>query len=517
MVTLFLSFLSLYAAILFLSLGTGLYNTFIALYLTQNDVSEVWVGLLMAAYYGGLVMGARTGNKLIVYTGHIRAYAISAAIVTVMVLLQTIVPDIRAWLAFRFIVGMAMVTQYMVLESWLNEQSESHTRGSIFSFYMIMSSLGLVLGQASVSVFPVLDHTPLSVVAIATALCLIPVAMTRRVHPVIQSQAPIKLQVFIRLVPISMFILFVAGCITGTFYSLAPVYGVKQGMDTSQVAVFLSVCVIAGLLFQWPIGWLSDRIDRVKLIGINVLLLGILTIPLYGYWDIPFSFFLVLVALIGILQFTIYPLATAFANDHVEPTMRVGLSGVLLMVYGVGAALGPIVAGKLMDGGGPQMFYIFTSVCAFVLVAFISRQKVSGKYRVPQEAFVPMPIDVQPAPAVIELDPRIDRSIDISADSEQMDKVMEQLKADEEEERLEQERLEQEKQEEERLAAEKLAEEKLPDDPAAEENRLQAAEAGLTENPAAEDEVASYLSGSDNDGQGKKDMEDSDPDLVRAV
>ncbi|MDY0272393.1 MAG: MFS transporter [Advenella sp.] len=449
MITLFLSFLSLYTAILFLSLGTGLFNTYIALFLTQNNVSEVWVGLLMAAYYAGLVLGARTGNKLIVYVGHIRAYAIAAAIVTVMVLLQTIVSDISLWLVFRFIVGMAMVTQYMILESWLSEQSDVTTRGSIFAFYMIMSSLGLVLGQASISLFPSLDHTPLIVVAIATALCLIPVAITRRVHPVIHSQAPIKFQVFIRLVPMSMFILFMAGCITGTFYSLAPVYGMKLGLDTNQLALYLSVCVVAGLLFQWPMGWLSDRIDRVKLIGINVFLLSLVTIPLYGYWEISFSLLLLLVAIVGVLQFTIYPLATAFANDHVEPGLRVGLSGVLIMVYGLGAGLGPIVAGKLMDMGGEGMFYMFTSACAFILAFFISRQKVSGKYRVPQEPFVPMPIDLQPAPAVLELDPRVDLSIDISADEAKMEEVIEQLKADEEQERQEQERLEQEKQEQE--------------------------------------------------------------------
>ncbi len=450
MIALFLSFLSLYTAILFLSLGTGLFNTYIALSLTKNNVSEVWVGLLMAAYYAGLVLGARTGHKLIVYVGHIRAYAIAAAIVTIMVLMQTIVSDITLWLVFRIIVGMAMVTQYMILESWLNDQSDSTTRGSIFSFYMIMSSLGLVFGQASISIFPSLDHTPLIVVAIATALCLIPVAMTRRVHPVIHSQAPIKLQVFFRLVPMSLFILFMAGCITGTFYSLAPVYGIKLGLDTNQIAIYLSVCVIAGVLFQWPMGWLSDRVDRVKLIGINVFLLTLVTIPMYGYWEIPFSLLMVLVAIVGVLQFTIYPLATAFANDHVEPSLRVGLSGVLLMIYGVGAGLGPVVAGKLMDVGGAGMFYIFTSACALVLTLFISRQKVSGKYRVQQAPFVPMPVDIQPSPAVLELDPRVDRSIDISADEAKMEKVIEQLKADEEQERLEREQLAREQLEQER-------------------------------------------------------------------
>jgi len=227
----------------------------------------------------------------------------------------------------------------------------------------------------------------------------------------------------------SMFVLFVAGSITGSFYGLGPVYASKEGMDTDQVAVFLSVSVMAGLLSQWPMGWLSDRIYRLNMIRVNALLLGLLTIPLYGYWHLPYPLMLVMVAIFGVLQFTIYPLATAFANEHVDPSLRVGLSGVLLMTYGVGASLGPLLVGKLMDIGGAPMFYIYTSLAAFSLVIFVRKEKVKGTYKVDPEPFVPMSVNVPASPMATALDPRVDESIDISSDAQAMEKVLDIIQA----------------------------------------------------------------------------------------
>ncbi len=431
MISLFLSFFSLYLATLLMSLGTGLYNTFIALNLSAQGVSPVWIGMLIAAFYTGQVLGARFGHKLIQRVGHIRAYAISAAMVTVLVLTQTITPMLPVWVFLRLLTGVSMVTQYMVLESWLNDQADQKQRGSVFAFYMVMSGLGLVLGQMTVSYFSPADMTTLNVVAMSMALCLIPVAITRRSHPALQVHTPIKLKVFVRLVPMSMFVLLVAGSITGSFYGLGPAYASKWGMDTDQVALFLSVSVAAGLMSQWPMGWLSDRIYRLTMIRINALLLTVLTIPLYGYWHLPYPVMLVLVGIYGVLQFTIYPLATAFANEHVDPSLRVGLSGVLLMTYGVGASLGPLLVGKLMDVGGAQMFYIYTSLAAFSLVLFVRKEKVKGTYKVDPEPFVPMSVNVPASPVATAMDPRVDESIDISADPEAMEKVLDIIEAGE--------------------------------------------------------------------------------------
>src|SRR3546814_102409 len=196
MIQMLAAFSSLYLATLLLLVGSGLFNTYMGLRLTAQSVSELWVGGLIAVYYLGLVFGARIGHKIIIQVGHIRAYAATAAIVTITVLVLALLDNLWIWLGFRFIAGIAMVTQFMVLESWLNEQTENHQRGRVFAFYMVCSSLGTVLGQLSLTLFPQLNYQPLIFVALCSALCLVPVALTRRLHPAFQLPAPLHVKYY---------------------------------------------------------------------------------------------------------------------------------------------------------------------------------------------------------------------------------------------------------------------------------------------------------------------------------
>lgn len=409
------SFSSLYLGTLLLLLGTGLFNTYLGLRLTALNVSELWVGSIIAAYYLGLVLGARSGHKLISRVGHIRAYAVSAAIVTATVLGQSLLDNLWVWLAFRFLVGLAMVTQFMVLESWLNEQTENHMRGTVFAMYMVFSCLGTVLGQLSITLFPEMDYEPLVAAAISSVLCLVPVALTRRLHPTLQSPAPLMFRYYAGRVPMSLMVVFIAGVLTGAFYGLGPVFAVKQGLSSDQAAIFMAVGVAAGLVAQAPLGWLADRMSRPALIRVNALILLAVGIPLW--WDAPWPLwvYMAIVAGFGILQFTLYPIGVAFANDNVDPDRRVGLSGIIIMFYGFGACLGPLMAGALMRALGDGMFFVFVSACAGVLVLFVRPQKVTGEH-LSEDAptqFVPIP-EVQSAAPLPALDPRIDMESDVS-------------------------------------------------------------------------------------------------------
>lgn len=410
------AFFSLYLATILLLVGTGLFNTYLGLRLTALSVSELWVGGLIAIYYLGLVFGARIGHKIIIQVGHIRAYAATAAIVTATVLALALIDSLWVWLGFRFIAGIAMVTQFMVLESWLNEQTENHQRGRVFAFYMVCSSLGTVLGQLSLTLFPQLNYQPLIFVALCSALCLVPVALTRRLHPALQLPAPLHVKYYVSRVPLSITVLFIAGAITGAFYGLAPVYASKQGLDSSQVAIFLAASVASGVVAQWPLGWLADRISRVGMIRVNALCLALLAIPLWGWWTLPYWVLIMFSCAFGVLQFTLYPLGAAFANDNVEPERRVGLSAILYMVYGVGACIGPLVAGVLMRELESSVYFVFVSACAMVLVALVRPQRVTGE-NLSEDApthFVPMSDTLHTSEVVATLDPRVDVESDIS-------------------------------------------------------------------------------------------------------
>jgi MFS family permease len=214
----------------------------------------------------------------------------------------------------------------------------------------------------------------------------------------------------------SMTVLFVAGTLTGAFYGLAPVYALKQGFSNSQVAIFLAASVATGLVAQWPLGWLADRVNRVWMIRVNALLLFFVAAPLWGWWSFPFWALLIFSCVFGALQFTLYPLGAAFANDNVEQERRVGLSAMLYMVYGLGACVGPLVAGLLMRELDVSMYFVFVSACAAILVAIIRPQRVTGanlSVDAPTH-FVPMSDGLENSNVVVALDPRVDVESDVS-------------------------------------------------------------------------------------------------------
>jgi hypothetical protein len=288
---------------------------------------------------------------------------------------------------------------------------------------MVVSGLGTVLGQLALTAYATLDLRPLTLVAMCLVLCLVPIAVTARSHPPTPLPAPLDIRFFLRRVPLSMTVLFVAGNLSGAFYGLAAVYGAKHGLSTSQAAIFVAAAVTAGLLSQWPMGWLSDRINRAGLIRFNALLLVVLPTVMWGWLTLPYWALVAMSCIFGILQFTLYPLGAAFANDHVESERRVSLSAVLLMTYGVGACVGPMIAGLLMSLAGPSMYYVFISACALILVWQVRPTRVTGAHQVDEAPvhFVPMPDTLQSSPAAAVLDPRVDVENDLNIEMVQPD------------------------------------------------------------------------------------------------
>lgn len=402
------NFRALYFASLMMLIGSGLLSTYLALRLAADEVDGLWVGALMAANYFGLALGGKIGHRLIARVGHIRAYATCAGIVGAAVLGHGLVNYLPAWLFLRVIVGLGMMCQYMVIESWLNEQAESKQRGLVFSGYMIASYSGLVLGQLILVVHPQLGLELLMLVALCFALCLVPVALTRRIHPAPMHPAPMEPRFFISRVPQSLSTVLGSGLIVGSFYGLAPLYASQQGLSTEQVGLFMGSCIFAGLLVQWPLGWLSDRCDRALLIRCVAVGIAITALPLALIPKVPLEVLFAAGFLVSLLQFSLYPLAVAFSNDHVEADRRVSLTAMLLVTYGVGASIGPLVAGVLMKQFGSQMLYAFFSFFAVVLVWRIRPKAVTNLHVVDDAPLHHVAMPAANSPLAAALDPRVD-------------------------------------------------------------------------------------------------------------
>lgn len=403
------AFSSLYFATLLMLLGSGLLSTYLGLRLSADGTSEIWVGLLMTGYYVGLVMGASIGHRLIARVGHIRAFVASAGVVTASVLGHALTSSVEFWLVLRLLVGMAMMCQYMVLESWLNEQAESHQRGMVFASYMGVTFLGLALGQVVLTVMPDLDIRHLLIVSMCFSLCLVPVAVTNRIHPAPLHPAPMKIRLFIERIPLALTTVGVSGLLLGAFYGLAPIFASSTGLATSDIGIFMAVTIGAGLLAQWPVGWLSDRLDRSRMIQINAIVLTgvVLLIALATLSPVGLT---VLTGLFGVLAFTLYPLAVALANDHVEPDDRVPLSAMLLVTFGLGASIGPLLGAVLMKTMGAHMLYVFMACCTLVLVIRVRPEAISGEHLV-QDApiqFMPAAGNLVSSSLAAAMDPRVD-------------------------------------------------------------------------------------------------------------
>ncbi|EGM79317.1 arabinose efflux permease family protein [Rheinheimera sp. A13L] len=406
------SFSSLYFATLLMVLASGVLTTYLGLRLAADSAAQIWIGGMMSAYYLGLVAGSKIGHRLIARVGHIRAFVASAGITTASALGHALIDDLAIWLVLRLMVGMGMMCMYMVLESWLNEQADSKNRGTVFASYMIVSYLGLVLGQLAISLSPELTLKPLLIVAMCFALCIVPLALTRRIHPAPLQPAPLKIKLFWQKVPQSLTTIAMAGVIVGSFYGLAPAYIAHSGATTEQVAAYMATTVVAGLVAQWPMGRLSDKIKRSRLIRTNTVLLGIVVLciailPLSGILQLIFTF------AFGILAFTLYPLATALANQNVEQEHRVALSATILLTFGMGACIGPLIASTFMQMVGNSMLYGFMALCTLLLflrLTHVNYQQKQQNKEVPQD-YVMASGDLVSSPLAAALDPRVDEQM----------------------------------------------------------------------------------------------------------
>ena len=410
------SFSALFLTTLLMLVAQGSLSTYLGLSLAQQQVDSVWIGALMSCYYLGLVLGSKVGHKVIARVGHIRAFVASAAIVSTCAMSHVLTNQLELWLLMRVIVGMGMMCQYMVLESWLNEQTESSQRGTVFAFYMITSYLGMIGGQLMLSQFPDLGMAPLLIISMCYSLCIVPIALTRRIHPAPLQPAPLKILPFWRQVPQSLTAITVAGMMAGSFYGLAPAYAASKGMSTEQVTLFMSVTIFAGLLAQWPMGKISDRIPRSRILRFNAAVLCLLTL-LIALLPLTGAALLIATFCYGVLAFTLYPIASAFANQNIEQNERVALSATILLTFGLGACFGPLIASALMQLIGPAMLYAFISCCAFMLFLRLMRvnytqKQVKRMMEEQQNAQFKMGSgDLVSSPLAAALDPRVDEDV----------------------------------------------------------------------------------------------------------
>ena len=403
------SFGALYAAVLLLMMGVGLLSTQLSLRLVMEGFSTQITGLAMSTYYLGLVFGSVYCRHLIQRVGHIRSFAAFAAAATAIVMLHGLYVSAVFWAALRLLTGIATIGLYMVIESWLGECADARFRGRVFSIYMVLCYLGLAIGQQLLNLGDVRSHELFFICGFLLTLCLVPVAVTHSIHPELRQPQRLNPLTIFRRAPIGALGTLAAGLITGSIHSMGPVLGHQIGLTVSEVSWFMSAAISGGLVFQWPVGVISDRIDRTKVLIALLLLLAtssalILHTAHSGFYPLVLS-----MVTFGGFAFTIYPVSVARTYDLFDSRDIASVSSVLLLFYGLGAAIGPIATSAIMTSTqSPDGFFVFCSVVGILGAATTLLFRQKGNIEIipadDQLDFLPMS-GTSPVTAVI--DPRV--------------------------------------------------------------------------------------------------------------
>ncbi len=328
--------------------GNGLQGTLISVRANLEAFSEPTIGLLVSGYFAGYIAGSLFGPALIMRAGHIRAFAAFAAVASATALVYALVVDPIVWIALRVLMGFCVCGLYMVVESWLNERTPSDQRGRVFSIYRIIDLGSNMGGQLLLTVADPMGFPLFCFVSILICLSLVPVAMTRSMAPLPLHGARIRLLKLYRTSPLGLMGSFAVGLANGAFWGLAPIFVQGAGQPVTTVAYFMSLTVLGGAVFQWPIGHASDRVDRRKVLIFTSFLAVIFGVALAVLADRSILLMLGLAVLYGGAIMPIYSLSVAHTNDHVAPTDFVEASGGLMLVFGVGATIGPFAASFAM-------------------------------------------------------------------------------------------------------------------------------------------------------------------------
>ena len=357
---------SLLVAIFVMMAGSGFLSTLIGLRLERAGSGTMVIGLVATAYFAGLVIGAMRAGEVLRRVGHIRAFAAFVALLSASTLTYALFQHPLLWGMLRLIDGLCVAGVFICVESWLNDRAASQARGTILAWYMVALYSGQALGQLLLRTGNTAPHIPFELASILITLAIIPVCLTRSAAPTLEGAASLPLRRLFAASPLGVSGAGMTGLILGAFYGLAAIYARRIGLGLADTATFMMIVILGGVALQWPLGRLSDRYDRRRIIIACVA--ATLAVSLALGTAPSGSLLLVLGAGFGGLSFALYPLCVAFVNDRLLPSERVAASGQLVLLYSVGAALGPIGAAAAMSLTGAGGLFLFIAAAAAAML-----------------------------------------------------------------------------------------------------------------------------------------------------
>lgn len=393
---------ALLAGVALLLMGTGLLNTLVPLRGDVEGFSDQALGFFGSAYFAGFMLGSWLCPRWIRHMGHIRAFAFFAAATAGCIILHVILISMPFWLLLRFITGVVLVGVYTAIESWLNSGSPPEQRGRVFSVYMVVNLGALALSQQLLQLDNPLVNLMFGVAAFFVIVAIMPVAATRLSQPQITDTPGLSLKVIWAAAPVACAGAVLAGLAMGAFWGLGAIYAGRMGMDTGQIASFMSLAIVGGALFQWPMGIISDRIDRRLAVALvaGIAAGGGILMAVTGAAG---TGLLIGVIIFGAGSFAVYPTVVAHLIDHLSKEDVLAGSAGILLLHGIGSAVGPAVAGLLMGATSALMLPLYFAFMFTLCAVFSLYRWRNTRDRIVEEPAHQMGMVHTTSPEVLEM------------------------------------------------------------------------------------------------------------------
>ncbi|SNS31422.1 Predicted arabinose efflux permease, MFS family [Sphingomonas laterariae] len=360
---------SLLLAIFMLMAGSGFLATLISLRLERAGNSTMMIGAVATCYFAGLVIGALRAGGIVRRVGHIRAFAAFVALLSASTLSYVLLDRPLLWAMLRLIDGVCVAGVFVCLESWLNDRADAHSRGSVLAAYMVALYSGQAIGQLLLGASGSLPAIPFQIASILISLAIIPLCLTRSAAPAPGEASAFSIRALLAASPLGVAGAVATGLMLGAFYGLAAVHVRRLGLDLPRTAHFMTIVILGGVALQWPLGRLSDLYDRRRVIVLSFAATLVVSLLLALLTEGGLTL-LALGALFGGLSFALYPLCVAHCNDRLLAAERVAASGRLVLLYSVGAAIGPVGAAFAMTVAGTGGLFLFIALCAGAALGF---------------------------------------------------------------------------------------------------------------------------------------------------
>lgn len=387
-----------------LTLGLGLLQSLVGVRAAIEGFPTAVTGILMSTYYIGFLGGALWVPRVVADVGHIRAFTALASTASVAFLLHGVFVGPLPWAILRLAAGACMAGAMVVAETWLNGRSTDLTRGRLLGLYMVVTFAALGGGQFLLNIDDPSRIGPFVLATVLVSMSAVPIALSRHPAPGVEDAEPATLREVFSGAPLAIVGAAAAGMASGALIGMGAVFATTIGLRVSQVATFMGVALAGAIVTQYPVGRLSDRMDRRRVILVSALLAGAAAVAA-GFLAGP-ERPMQLVAFGGVLgafTFPLYALSAAHLNDRLDPRVIVAAGSKLVLAYGIGAILGPVSVSVAMTLTGPLAFLWFLAGLHAVVALYAAYRLSRWAAVAARSPFAPFPSGA--TPVLVSLSP----------------------------------------------------------------------------------------------------------------